>query len=158
MTVSQLLGTYARVLAELRSRQVVRTNNAPVGDYAELLVAHALDGTLARSVSEKSYDLTCEEFGKVQVKGRAVDVPASASQSQTSPFRSWDFDHAALVMVRLSDYSVHRAVVVPVGLAREQATWKSTIGAHVVHMRPPLIDALDAVDITGRVAAASLQL
>ena len=32
MTVSELLGTYARILAELRRRDVVRTYNAPVGD------------------------------------------------------------------------------------------------------------------------------
>lgn len=155
MSVSELLGTYARILAELRARDVVRTNNAPVGDYAELLVARALGGTLAESVSEKSYDLICPEFGKVQVKGRAVGQPVTASQSQTSPFRSWNFDHAALVMVRLSDYSVHRAFMVPIEVLREHTTWRSSISGHVVHMRPPLTDAPGVLDISDRLADAA---
>ncbi|MEZ5202894.1 MAG: hypothetical protein R2701_00470 [Acidimicrobiales bacterium] len=47
MSVAELLGGYARIIAELRRRGVVRTNNAPVGDYAELLVAAALEGSSA---------------------------------------------------------------------------------------------------------------
>lgn len=71
---SHLLGAYAAILAELRTRGVVRTNNAPVGDYAETLVVAALGGSLAESVSEKSYGsivhMTSELFGQPG----AVDV------------------------------------------------------------------------------------
>ena len=35
----ELMNMYAEILAELNSRNVVRTYNSPVGDYAEWLVA-----------------------------------------------------------------------------------------------------------------------
>lgn len=155
MSVSQLLGAYARILAELRSRGVVRTNNAPVGDYAELLVARALAGELASNASEKSYDLIAPEWGRVQVKARAVNVPVRASQAQTSPFRSWDFDHAALVMVRLADYAVHAAYMAPASTVREHASWRAHVGGHVAFMRPPLIAAAGVIDITEMVVSAA---
>ncbi len=41
-TVPELLAGYARSLAELRRRGVVRSANAPAGDYAEWLVKTAL--------------------------------------------------------------------------------------------------------------------
>ena len=41
-TVSELLSGYARILAELRRRDVIRSNIAPAGDYAEWLVWKAL--------------------------------------------------------------------------------------------------------------------
>jgi hypothetical protein len=158
MSVAELLGGYARILAELRRRGVVRTNNAPVGDYAELLVAAALGGDLAASVSEKSYDLITPRWGKVQVKARAVRVPVSASHAQTSPFRSWDFDYAALVMVHIDDYSIHRAVLVPVELVRAHAPWRKSVNGCVAYMRGPLLDDPSVVDITAKVADAASTL
>ena len=155
MSVAELLGSYARILAELRRREVVRTNNAPVGDYAELLVAAALKGDLAASVSEKSYDLIAPKWGKVQVKARAVRVPVSASHSQTSPFRSCDFDYAALVMVHIDDYSIHRAVLAPVELVRTHAPWRKSVSGHVAHMRGSLLDDPSVVDISEMVATAA---
>ncbi|MEA5360247.1 hypothetical protein VA596_11935 [Amycolatopsis sp., V23-08] len=55
-SVPKLLGRYAAILAELRDRGVVRTRNAPPGDYAEYLAAKDYDGTLELN-SVKSYDL-----------------------------------------------------------------------------------------------------
>ncbi|MEH3117234.1 MAG: hypothetical protein PGN25_06415 [Methylorubrum populi] len=45
-TVKELLTTYGEVMAELRRRGVIRTGNAPVGDYAELLFSEAFDWRL----------------------------------------------------------------------------------------------------------------
>lgn len=155
MTVSELLGGYARILAELRRRGTVRTKNAPVGDYAELLVATALGGTLAASTSEKSYDLTAPSWGKIQVKARVVEVPVSRSDAQTSPIRSWDFDFAAFVQVLLDDYSVHRAVLVPVGLLRTMVRASSANGGFVAWMQGDLLDGPDVIDITEKVRASA---
>jgi hypothetical protein len=51
-----LFSLYRAILAELKSRGVIRTENAPVGDYAEYLVATALGGQLAPN-SEKAWDV-----------------------------------------------------------------------------------------------------
>ena len=38
MATGELMGLSRAILAELRRRGVIRTGNAPAGDYAELLV------------------------------------------------------------------------------------------------------------------------
>ena len=53
---SGLFSLYRAILVELKSRGVIRTENAPAGDYAEYLVATALGGQLAPN-SEKAWDV-----------------------------------------------------------------------------------------------------
>ncbi len=48
----------------------------------------------------KSYDLTTADGQRVQVKARVVNVPVRRGQLQASVFRSFDFDVAALVLLR----------------------------------------------------------
>src|SRR5690606_8844173 len=56
-TVRELLRLHAEVLDELRRREVVRTSNSPVGDYAELLFATAFGWELENS-SAAGHDAT----------------------------------------------------------------------------------------------------
>ena len=120
---AELLSSYAAVLAELRRRGVVRTGNAPVGDYAEWLVAGALDGTRVDSSSAKSSDLTLPDGRRIQVKARLVGGEGKG-QWQTSPFRSWDFDAAALLDG--ATYNVRLAVLAPVETVRAHAHCQRT--------------------------------
>src|SRR5690606_35966939 len=55
-SVGELLSAYRDILASLRARGLVRTNNAPIGDLAEYCAALVYDGLLSPN-SEKSYDL-----------------------------------------------------------------------------------------------------
>ncbi|MBF4580791.1 hypothetical protein [Frigoribacterium sp. VKM Ac-2530] len=97
LTVGELLDTYTNVLAELRARHLVRTNNAPIGDLAEFCAAMVYDGLLAPN-SEKSYDLAAADGRKVQVKVRLVR-PGMASGAVFSPIRSFDFDLCAFLVI-----------------------------------------------------------
>jgi hypothetical protein len=72
---SDLFSLYRAILSELKSRGVIRTENAPVGDYAEYLVAAGLGGQLAPN-SEKSWDVLGNDGEKLQVKARVVSDPA----------------------------------------------------------------------------------
>jgi hypothetical protein len=141
-------------MGELLLRRLVRTANAPAGDYAEFLVAKALNGNLEDN-SVKSYDLTCAEFGKVQVKARVVSSPIKSSQRQTSPFRSDGFDYAAFVMLSNSDYRVVRAALVPRDVVSAQWTWRAHVNGHVVFMRSSLLNDPMATDITERLREAA---
>lgn len=101
---SHLLRLYAQILTELISRGVIRSRNAPAGDYAELLVAEAYGGELAdRSV--KSYDVTVAGGRKLQVKCRVV-VEGDRRSHSYSPFRSFDFDGCVFVVLDAADYHV----------------------------------------------------
>lgn len=154
-TVAELLAGYARSLAELRRRGVVRSANAPAGDYAEWLVARALGGTLADNFSVKSWDVALPGGERVQVKTRLVNTPLKAGQLQTSPFRSWDFESAAFVLLDARDYGVLRAVLVPVAAVRSAGRWRSHVNGHVLTMNAALLDHPDATDISGLVRAAA---
>ena len=147
-TVQELLRGYARALAELRRRGVVRSANAPAGDYAEWLVAKALGGTLADTFSEKSWDVRLATDERVQVKTRVVSVPIRTGQLQTSPFRSWDFETAAFVLLRAEDYTVVRAALVPVAAVIEHGRWRQHVNGHVVMMNGALLGHPQATDIT----------
>jgi hypothetical protein len=97
LSVGELLDTYTSILAELRIRHMIRTNNAPIGDLAEFCAAIVYDGLLAPN-SEKSYDLTAADGRKVQVKVRLVR-PGMASGAVFSPIRSFDFDICAFLVI-----------------------------------------------------------
>lgn len=156
-SVGDLLSSYAEILAELRERGVVRSANAPAGDYAEWLCSRALGATLVDNFSVKSHDLVLSDGRRVQVKTRVTSEPPTAGQLQTSPFRSWDFDLAAFVLLRDYDYAVRRAVLVPVEVVRAQSTYRSHVNGSVVMMRGALLDHEDAEDITDRLWAAASQ-
>lgn len=149
-TEVELLVTYETILDELVRRQVSRTRDAPVGQYAEWLAAKRLGGELAAN-SVKSYDLTCDEFGKVQVKARLVRDGSTAGQLQLSPFRSFDFDHA-LIMIFDPLYRVTSATILPVKVVM-------AAGRESIHVRARVVTATKAllargVDITERFASA----
>jgi hypothetical protein len=155
-TPEQLLASYAAVLRELRDREIVRTNNAPAGDYAEWLAQRALGGVLALN-SAKSHDLTLRDGTLVQVKARVVGNPMQRSQRQASPFRSWDFDKAALVLLSATDYSVVRASLVPRDEVRKRATYRKHVNGDVVFMTDELLGCDAANDVTEAFRAATRQ-
>lgn len=101
---SQLLKLHADILAELRRRGLVRTNNAPIGDLAEHAAILTYDGRLANN-SEKSYDLIAANQRRIQVKVRLVKASASGSLP-FSMFRSFEFDAAVFITVDADTSSV----------------------------------------------------
>ena len=157
-SVPELLAGYAATLVELRRRGVLRTNNAPVGDYAEWLLAHTLGGALADSTSAKSYDVTLPDRRRVQVKARLVTDPPQAGQLQTSPFRSWDFDAAALLLFRADSYAPILAVLAPVVVLRRHARVRRHVNGEVVFIRPPLTLEPAVEDLTEKVIAEHTRL
>lgn len=127
-----LLRTYAAILAELRRRDVLRTNNAPLGDYVEYLAARAYGGKLEPN-SNKSYDLTAPDGTRMQVKGRAIG-PDTRPQAKFSPFRSFDFEVAVFVAVDLETYDVSWAREVTVEDVKNAATYSAHVNGSTVRV------------------------
>lgn len=154
-TIGELLSGYANILAELRRRGVVRSANAPAGDYAEWLCARALEATLVDNFSVKSHDLVLPDGRLVQVKARVISDHPKGGQLQTSSFCSWDFDLAALVLFRDYDYEIRRAVLIPMNVVRSQATFRQHVNGSVVMVRASLLYHVDGEDITDRLRGAA---
>lgn len=152
---SDLLATYGAILTALRERGVIRTSNAPAGDYAEFLVAQALGGVLS-SNSTKSYDLIDAVGRTIQVKCRLLP-PKGNGRVAFSPFRSFDFDLAAMVILR-QDYSVARAALVEVAAIQAAGVYRAHVNGHIVHADDLVFAHTSAEDITERLRKVAIAL
>jgi len=151
--LTDLFSTYGAILRELKGRGIVRTENAPAGDYAEYLVAKAIGGKLEGN-SKRSFDLRAPDGRRIQVKCRVADVSKKNPRTQLSVFRSFDFDQVAIVLLT-ADYAVHRGVLVPSAFAKQKASFRKHVNGYVLHARTSLLDAVGNVDITAALRAAS---
>lgn len=145
-STAHLLASYRAIMRELRERGVTRTGNAPTGDYAEYLVNKLVRGELAPN-SEKSFDVTGFTGTRYQVKSRVID--GGIGQRQLSPFRSWDFDLAAIVLFN-DDYGIRSAVFVPVDVVRERSRFVAHVNGHVTQANDDLLGHHDVQDVTAR--------
>ena len=68
MNDAELAKTWARCMRMLRVRDLVRTANTPVGDYAERVCCD-LFGLERKGFSEKSVDAVDAEGVRYQIKG-----------------------------------------------------------------------------------------
>jgi hypothetical protein len=129
-TVSELLALHAAALDELRRREIVRSANAPGGDYAELLFSRAFGWTRAEN-STAGYDAVDWSDRRYQIKSRRLSEQNGSRQ--LSAFRRLPdehFDYLAAVLFE-KDYKISKAAMIPhevvVSLARFQEhtnSWK----------------------------------
>ncbi len=152
LSVGELLALSRRILRELRARGVIRTGNAPAGDYAELLVQRATGGELAPN-SQKSWDVLTREGERLQVKARVVTDAGNAGERQLSPFRSWDFD-AAVIVLFADDFEVWHAVRMQVDVLRDASRFSAHVRADLVLVRDELLD--QGEDWTERLRGATV--
>jgi hypothetical protein len=148
--VGELLALSRRILAELRRRGVIRSGNAPAGDYAELLVQRATSGELAPN-SQKSWDVVARDGERLQVKARVVTDPRVHGERQLSVFRSWDFD-AAVVVLFDDEFHVWRAALLPVETLQAAAHFVQHVSGYRVLATDELLAAGE--DWTERLRAA----
>jgi hypothetical protein len=146
-----LLALSRAVLAELKARGVIRSGNAPAGDYAELLVRQATSGELAPN-SQKSWDVVTPDMEPFQVKARVVTNPQNRGERQLSVFRSWEFDAAVIVLFD-DRFGVWRASCVPADAVRSNATSNPYVGGWRVFATDMLLEQVD--DWTERLRAAT---
>lgn len=154
-TVQDLIALHRATLKELVRRGIVRTMNAPQGDFAERLVAEAFEGELAPN-SEKSWDVRTGSGVLLQVKSRVVHDGGPASARMTSPFRSWSFDAAIIVFFADNDLSVIQATELSVEAVRELSRWRSHINGWVLTPSEAVMASGRDVTELLRTAAVSL--
>lgn len=152
-SVADLLRLYGEILRELSERKIIRTTNAPAGDYAEYLVHQALGGTIAPN-SEKSWDIETPERKRVQVKSRVVLNRLNRGQRQLSVIRSFDFDDLALVLFDPS-YAVLAAVLIPAEIVQHNSSYRADVNGYVLFATDTLLQHPRGVDISGKLRAVT---
>ena len=138
MEVKELLQLQASITNELKGRGIVRTQNNPLGDYTEWLVANALDLKLETN-SKAGYDGLSNTGVRVQIKGRRV-TPTNNSR-QLSAIRKYDekdFDELAAVIYN-ENFDVIEALLIPHEVVGEYASYREHVNAHILILKGPII-------------------
>jgi hypothetical protein len=143
----ELLTLQSAAMGELRRRNVVRTNNAPIGDYAELLFAMAFGWSLS-SNSASGYDAIDNNNKSYQIKCRRIT--AENPSRQLSALRRLDsrpFDYLAAVLFDV-DFEITRAAIIPHEIVVSNATFTPHVNAHRFILRDSVWDLAGVSDVT----------
>jgi hypothetical protein len=152
LSIAELLSLSRRSLQELRRRNVVRTGNAPIGDYAELLVMRATGAANLEPPSNRSWDVETPAGERLQVKARIVSDPKNPGQRQLSVFRSFTFD-AAVVVLFDDACAVWKAMYLPSAVVEARALKAERVGGHTLYARDDLLNVHGVEDWTKRLKA-----
>ncbi len=100
------------------------------------------------------HTVLCKDGEKLQVKARVVSDPAEPGQLQLSPFRSFAFDSAVIVLLSATDYAVVRASKVPRCVIESSAVYRRHVNGKVLFARPEILGHPDATDLTATLRTA----
>ena len=153
-STAELFGAYREILTELKARGIIRTENAPAGDYAEYLVARAFPESKLAPNSEKGWDVLTKDGTRLQVKCRVLSELNQRSKRQLSPFRTFDFDYAAVVLLN-GDYTVFLAGLVPKTLIEDNSTHRDHINGSICFATDELLNHAEVKDITAMLKSAA---
>ena len=138
LTELDLMGLYSGLLDTLKSKQVIRTYNSPVGDYAEWLVAQKMNLKLETN-SQKGYDAKSEDGIRYQVKSRWEKN--GKPQRQLNVIRNLeqnDFDMLIAVIFD-DDFSVKLACSVPKEVIKDYAHFSSHQNGYLLSISGKLL-------------------
>lgn len=151
----ELLKQYANLMNELKRRKVIRTNNNPVGDYAESRACGAFDLSLEKG-SQKSFDARDKNGVRYQIKGRRLT--RGNDPKQLSIIRNLCDDGFDFLIGVIFDweFAVLGAYKVPLQVIKTCAWWNERQNGHTVWLREPLISQEGVEDITESIERYSL--
>lgn len=138
MGVKELLQLQASITNELKARRVVRTQNNPLGDYTEWLVAQAL-GLELEANSQAGYDAVSRNGIRIQIKGRRVTPKNNSRQlSAIRKYMEKDFDELAAIIYD-ENFEIIDALLIPHEVVGEYASYREHINAHVLILKGPIL-------------------
>ena len=95
-TLGELLEDWAAIMRELKVRDVLRTNNLPTGDFAEVIVAVHFGGTRGGS-SQTGWDVIASDGERLQVKGTR-HLGTGVCGASITPIRDTAYDSVVVVV------------------------------------------------------------
>lgn len=139
LTDEQVGQVWARSMRELRDRDLIRSWNNPVADYAERLVAEELQLELAPPVAQ-GYDATDAAGCRYQIKARRL-TPQNKSR-QLGVVRKLDqaeFDYL-IAAIFSEDLVLLEMWKIPYQVVADLGRWVPTLNGHRIHVKPPLVN------------------
>ena len=134
LTDPELFRAFGAVMEEFRRRNLTRSSNNPVADYAELLVARHFGVEPVAGV-QLGYDVLTPDGLKIQVKARRRSPRSHPSHyGWMHNLDDREFDALAAVLFD-ADFSVIKADLLSWEAVKRLAHYNARVGAH----RIPLI-------------------
>jgi len=151
-TTPQLLEDWAAVMRELRRRDVVRTNNNPVGDIAEAIVEAEYPGSTRGSFSQKGWDVQTDAGERIQVK--AMRTTETSKRRNLSPIRDQEYD-VVVVVIFDEDFRVTEGLRIPREVVEELFEHKAYVNGRIITVTEalrnhPKVVAVDLFDAAHR--------
>ncbi len=149
LTEKELLQLQASATNELLERDVVRTQNNPLGDYTEWLVANAFDLVL-QSNSKAGYDGIDSSGTRYQIKGRRVTPKNNSRQlSAIRKYEEKDFD-VLVAVIYDENFNVIEAVQFPYEVVADYAIYRSHVNAHILTLKGPILSDPRVISIVSQ--------
>jgi hypothetical protein len=149
-----LLRIQAEAVEQLRLRGVVRTGNAPLGDYAEHLFASAFGWQLTGN-SAAGHDAVDGAGLRFQIKARRLtnDSPGERQLSILRALPDRHFDYLASALFR-RDFGVHRAALIPYEKVAERARHIRHVNGWRFMLEDQVWSLPGVIDVTAKLTAA----
>lgn len=133
-TTPELLEDWAAIMRQLRDRGIIRTNNNPVGDIAEAIVAEHYGGVRA-PYGQKNWDVLAGRE-RIEVKGLR-QLKGGSRRSNVSPIRGSDYD-AVVVVLLDDDFKVTEGLRIPRATVEELFGHNKHVNGVVIKVSKPL--------------------
>ncbi len=152
-TTPKLLADWAAIMRELRDRGIIRTNNNPVGDIAEAIVAEHYAGERA-PFNQKNWDVRTEAGERIEVKG-IRQLKGGSRRSNVSPIRGAGYDTAVVVLLD-DDFKVTEGLRIPRATVEELFGHNDHVNGVVIKVSKALREHPDVASLDLAAAASRL--
>jgi hypothetical protein len=146
-SVEALLNINALTIEELIDRDILRTRNNPVADYAEWLISQKLHLHLLPN-SHQGFDAIDEHGVRYQIKARRHSRTHKPLRlGVIRDLESDLFDHLITVIFNW-DYSVLAAYKIPISVVKKFAKPNQHQNGHILFVRGGVLNDRDTQDIS----------
>ena len=144
----QLLQMYSDLMEELRSRELVRSGNNPVGDYAEKVIAGRLRLTRVRG-SNRGFDAKDGQRNRYQIKARRITLHnASRQLGVIRNLQAKEFDYL-LAGIFDKSFTLKELWQIPHAIIGDYAKPSKHQNGYILHLRGPLLHARGVRSLLG---------
>jgi len=135
----ELLADWAAIMRQLRDRGIIRTNNNPIGDIAEAIVAEHYGGERG-SFSQAGWDVRLPSGERLQVK--ALRQTGARGRRNLSPIRDVDYD-AVIVVIFDEDFRVTEGLRIRRATVEELFPHRAHVNGRIITLTQKLRDHPD---------------
>jgi len=151
-SASELLQLYANILEELRSREIIRSSNAPTGDYAEYLFCKAFNWT-QQGNSNSGFDAISIDGKRYQIKSRKLTKHNKSRQlSFIRKLEENHFDYLAAILFDES-FSVWKAALVPHSYIQPRSRFSKHTNGWLFKLEDDVWKLNGVIDVTSNLKA-----